>query len=50
MSLGGPVASENIRSAVQYAFSKGVIMVCAAGNEGDNNPLTNEIRCVCCAM
>ena len=46
MSLGGPVASPNIRDAVQYAAGKGVIMVCAAGNEGDNNPLTNEIRCV----
>ena len=46
MSLGGPVSSPSIRRAVEYAASKGVIMVCAAGNEGDNNPLTNEIRYV----
>jgi subtilisin family serine protease len=44
MSLGGPVPTPPIKEAVQYAASKGVIMVCAAGNEGDNNPLTNEIR------
>jgi subtilisin family serine protease len=44
MSLGGPVANPEIKSAVEYAAAKGVIMVCAAGNEGDNNPLTNEIR------
>lgn len=44
MSLGGPVPSPAIKKAVKYAASKGVAMVCAAGNEGDNNPLTNEIR------
>jgi len=43
MSPGGPMPSPTIRVAVQYAADKGVIMVCAAGNEGDNNPLTNEI-------
>mmetsp|Transcript_44744 Transcript_44744/g.65782 ORF Transcript_44744/g.65782 Transcript_44744/m.65782 type:complete len:325 (+) Transcript_44744:97-1071(+) len=42
MSLGGRFASSGIRTAVQYAHSKGVIVVCAAGNEGDDNPLTNE--------
>lgn len=43
MSLGGPFPNDTIWEAVQYASSKGVLMVCAAGNEGDNNPLTNEI-------
>jgi major intracellular serine protease len=43
MSLGGPSPSPQIKKAVQYAHSKGVILVCAAGNEGDDNPLTNEI-------
>lgn len=43
MSLGGPSPSKMIKEAVQYAHSKGVILVCAAGNEGDNDPLTNEI-------
>jgi len=43
MSLGGPFPTPIIKDAVEYAASKGVIMVCAAGNEGDNNPLTNEL-------
>lgn len=43
MSLGGPVPNDTIWDSVQYANSKGVLLVCAAGNEGDNNPLTNEI-------
>ena len=43
MSLGGPTPSPAIQKAVQHAHSKGVILVCAAGNEGDNDPLTNEI-------
>lgn len=42
MSLGGPFPSADIYTAVKYAHSKGVIVVCAAGNEGDDNPLTNE--------
>jgi len=46
MSLGGPFPVPSIQSAVKYASSKGVIIVCAAGNEGDDNPLTNEIRYV----
>ena len=44
MSLGGPVSSPSIEKAVKYGASKNVVMVCAAGNEGDNNPLTNERR------
>lgn len=42
MSLGGRWPSLNIRTAVEYAESEGVIVVCAAGNEGDDDPLTNE--------
>jgi len=42
MSLGGRFASSEIRTAVQFAFSQGVIVCAAAGNEGDDNPLTNE--------
>lgn len=42
MSLGGRYPSSAIRTAIVYAHSQGVIVVCAAGNEGDNNPLTNE--------
>ncbi len=44
MSLGGRWPNSNIRSAVEYAHSKGVIVVCAAGNSGDGDPLTNERR------
>lgn len=43
MSLGGPYPNPLIQEAVKYAHSKGVILVCAAGNSGDNDPLTNEI-------
>lgn len=42
MSLGGRWPSLNIRTAIEFAESKGVIVVCAAGNEGDADPLTNE--------
>lgn len=34
MSLGGPYPSDVMRNAVDYAHSKGVIVVCAAGNSG----------------
>jgi len=43
MSLGAPFPTPSIHSAVKNAVSKGVVVVCAAGNEGDNNPLTNEL-------
>uniref|UniRef100_A0A7S4J354 subtilisin n=1 Tax=Odontella aurita TaxID=265563 RepID=A0A7S4J354_9STRA len=42
MSLGGRWPSTMIRTAVQFAHSKGIVVVVAAGNEGDDNPLTNE--------
>eukprot|EP00586_Coscinodiscus_wailesii_P023099 CAMPEP_0172506984 /NCGR_PEP_ID=MMETSP1066-20121228/200157_1 /TAXON_ID=671091 /ORGANISM="Coscinodiscus wailesii, Strain CCMP2513" /LENGTH=370 /DNA_ID=CAMNT_0013284311 /DNA_START=31 /DNA_END=1143 /DNA_ORIENTATION=+ len=42
MSLGGPRASWGIGRSVRYAHSKGIPMLVAAGNEGDDNPLTNE--------
>ena len=44
MSLGGRWPSVQIRTAVEFAHSQGVIVVCAAGNEGDGNILTNERR------
>jgi serine protease len=33
MSLGGPLPSKVMAKAIEYAHSKGVITVCAAGNE-----------------
>lgn len=37
MSLGGP-DSPTLRDAVQYAYSYGVVLVAAAGNEGASQP------------
>jgi serine protease len=34
MSLGGPMASSVLSKAVTYAHDKGVVVVCAAGNDG----------------
>ncbi|MDY0091246.1 MAG: S8 family serine peptidase [Candidatus Vecturithrix sp.] len=36
MSLGGPGESQLMREAVEYAYKKGVTVVCAAGNESRN--------------
>ncbi len=36
MSLGGPFPSRALKKAVKYAYDKGVIVVCAAGNDGRN--------------
>ncbi|HWL35122.1 MAG TPA: S8 family serine peptidase [Frankiaceae bacterium] len=38
MSIGGPDATVE-RDAVQYAYSKGVILVAAAGNDGGSNSI-----------
>lgn len=42
MSLGGPFPDWQMRRVMRKAYRAGVIMVVAAGNEGDNNVLTNE--------
>lgn len=34
MSLGGPADSQTLRDAVAYAYTKGVMIVAAAGNDG----------------
>lgn len=34
MSLGGPFPSRVLKKAVEYAHSKGVTVICAAGNDG----------------
>jgi major intracellular serine protease len=42
MSLGGPDSSE-LHAVVKAAAAKGIIIVAAAGNEGDGNPDTEEL-------
>ena len=39
MSLGGDTDNSLLRSAVEYAASKGVIVVMAAGNDGDSTTM-----------
>jgi serine protease len=35
LSLGGPDDQITLRNAIAYAYNKGVTIICAAGNEGD---------------
>jgi major intracellular serine protease len=42
MSLGGSSDSPEMHDAIKYAVSKGIIVVCAAGNSGDGNTTTSE--------
>jgi len=38
LSLGGSSASSTLEDAINYAWSKGVVVVAAAGNNGDTTP------------
>jgi thermitase len=38
LSLGGTGSSSTLQSAINYAWSKGVVIVAAAGNNGDSVP------------
>lgn len=42
MSLGGPADVPELHQAIQAAVEKGILVVCAAGNEGDGDDSTNE--------
>lgn len=42
MSLGGPNDLKDLHDAVKRAVSEGISVICAAGNEGDNRPETDE--------
>ncbi|MEP7199555.1 MAG: S8 family serine peptidase, partial [Chloroflexota bacterium] len=39
LSLGGTAFSQTLQNAVNYAWSKGSVVLAAAGNSGDNTPL-----------
>lgn len=43
MSLGGSTGSSSLQTSCDNANSAGVLIVAAAGNEGDGNTSTNEI-------
>ncbi|WP_400164518.1 S8 family peptidase [Brevibacillus sp. TJ4] len=38
LSLGAPASSSTLQSAVQYAWSRGAVIVAAAGNDGSATP------------
>lgn len=42
MSLGGPEDVEELHAAIKRAVDAGIPVVCAAGNEGDDSPDTDE--------
>ncbi|GHH96941.1 S8 family peptidase [Neobacillus kokaensis] len=43
MSLGGPVDVPALREAIQKAVANNILVVCAAGNEGDGQDSTDEL-------
>ncbi|WP_079504232.1 S8 family peptidase [Mesobacillus jeotgali] len=42
MSLGGPADVPELHEAIKTAVAKNILVVCAAGNEGDGDDSTNE--------
>lgn len=42
MSLGGSDDDQNLHEAIKNAVNNNILVVCAAGNEGDDNPDTDE--------
>ncbi|MEG2786803.1 MAG: S8 family peptidase [Romboutsia sp.] len=42
MSLGGYLDDENLHKSIRKAVNNNILVVCAAGNDGDNSGLTNE--------
>lgn len=42
MSLGGPANVPELHAAIQAAVDNNILVVCAAGNEGDGDDSTNE--------
>jgi thermitase len=50
MSLGGPSTSSALEDAINYAWSKGVVVVAAAGNNGDTVPMYPAYYTNCIAV
>lgn len=44
MSLGGKIDDENLHKAIISAINKNILVVCAAGNDGDNNEKSIEMN------
>ena len=44
MSLGCPQPNAEMYEAIKRAIAKDICVVCACGNNGDNNPNTNELN------
>lgn len=42
MSLGGPSKNQALHNAIKNAVKQNILVVCAAGNEGDGDGKTNE--------
>lgn len=42
MSLGGYLDDENLHKSIRKAVNNNILVVCAAGNDGDNSGSTNE--------
>ncbi|MFS0780185.1 S8 family peptidase [Bacillus sp. 1P06AnD] len=43
MSLGGPVDMPELHEAIKRAVQQGILVVCAAGNDGDGDDRTDEL-------
>jgi hypothetical protein len=50
MSLGAPYDSSALENAINYAWSKGVVVVAAAGNNGDTVPMYPAYYTNCIAV
>jgi thermitase len=50
LSLGGSSASTTLEDAINYAWSKGVVVVAAAGNNGDTTPFYPAYYTNCMAV
>lgn len=50
LSLGGSFSSATLQSAVKHAWERGVLLACAAGNNGNQNPVYPGYYAECTAV